>query len=66
MMELSSADTDAADFHDFIYETARPQICSHPHLVGFFDTKAGFVEYRINDQNGVFLTEVRFDKSDCE
>ena len=66
MMELSRDDTDAADFHDFIYETARPQICSHPQLVGFFDTKAGFVEYRVYDRNGVLLTDIRFDKSDCE
>lgn len=66
MMELTSDNTDAADFHDFIYETARSQICSHPQLVGFFDSKAGFVEYMINDRNGAFLTEIRFDKSDCQ
>ncbi len=66
LMELSVDDTDASDFQDFIYENARPQICSHPQLVGFFESKAGFVEYRVNDQNGVHLTDVRFDKSDCE
>lgn len=66
MMELSIDTTDATEFHDFIYETARPKICSHPQLVGFFDTKAGFVEYHINDRDGVFLTDIRFEKSDCE
>jgi hypothetical protein len=66
MTELSSDDIDPVEFRDFIYEFARPQICSHPKLVGFFDTKAGFVDYRISDRNGTFLTSIRFDKSDCE
>ncbi len=66
MMELSSAEIDAAEFHDFIYNSARPQICTHPQLSGIFGVKAEFVEYRIDDQNGVFLTRVRFDKTDCE
>ena len=66
MMAFARSDIDVEEFHDFMYETSRAQICSHPQLVGFFDTEAGFVEYKIGDRDGVFLTKIRFDKSDCE
>ncbi len=66
LTQQSSNDIDPTEFHDFVYETARPQICSHPQLVGFFDTQAGFVEYRISGRNGVAVATIRFDKSDCE
>ncbi len=66
LTQLSSDDIDPAEFHDFIYETSRPQICSNPQLVGFFDTKAGFVEYQVSDRNGAAIAIIRLDQSDCE
>ena len=62
----SSADIDAADFHKFIYETSRPQICSRPQLHQFFESEAGFVEAHYRAKDGATITTVRFDKSDCE
>lgn len=66
MTQLSNSEIDKTDFHDFMYETARPQICSNPSLVEFFDTEAEFIEYRVSDRNGAEITENRFSGLDCE
>ena len=66
LTQLFSDDINPAEYHDFIYEASRSQICTNPRLVGFFDSEASYIEYQVSDQNGVLLTVIRFDKSDCE
>jgi len=66
MTQLSGDEIDVAEFRKFVYETARSDICSNPKILGFFDTEAGFIEYRVRDRSGVAISTIRFDKSDCE
>ena len=66
LTQLSSDEVDSADFHQFIYETSRTQICSHRELRVFLITTVGFVEAKYSGRDGAEITVVRFSKSDCE
>lgn len=66
LTQLASTEMDAADFHNFVFETSRPQMCSHPELRTFIEAADGFVESEYHGNDGVFVTSIRFDKVACQ
>ena len=66
LTQISSTEIDAVDFHDFVYRTSRPQMCSHPELRKFIETEDGFVEAEYRGNDGGFVTKMRFDKAACQ
>jgi hypothetical protein len=66
LTQLASSEIDAADYHGFVFETSRPQMCSHPDLRSFIDSEDGFVEAEYRGNDGVFVTSMKFDRAACQ
>jgi len=65
MTELSSDQIDAEDFHSFVFETSKAQICAHPQLREILESTRKFVEADYAGSDGTWIAAVRIKLDSC-